>query len=107
LTENEAIAQGHRVSIGRFPFRALGKAVSMAETEGMVKIIGNKEGKLLGVHILGVESSNLIGEAIIAIDKGLTVKDIAESVHPHPTLTEALQEAAEAFLKKAIHVANK
>ena len=107
LTEKEAIAQGHKVLVGRFPFRALGKAVSMAETEGMVKIVGDDNGKLLGVHILGVDSPNLIGEAILAIDKGLSVTDVAESVHPHPTLTEAMQEATENFYKKAIHTVNK
>jgi dihydrolipoamide dehydrogenase len=107
LTEKEAIAQGYKVLIGRFPFRALGKAVSMAETEGMVKIVGDENDKLLGVHILGAESSNLIGEAILAIDRGLTVTDVAESIHPHPTLTEAMQEAAENLYKKAIHTVNK
>ena len=75
----------------------------MAETEGMVKIVGDGNGKLLGVHILGVESSNLIGEAVIAIDKGLTVDEVGESIHPHPTLTEALQEAAMAVRKCSIY----
>jgi dihydrolipoamide dehydrogenase len=107
LTEAEAIASGHKVRIGRFPFRALGKAISMGETEGFVKIIGAEDGKLLGVHILGAESPNLIGEAVIALDRGLDVEHIAGSIHPHPTLTEAMQEAAESFLNKAIHIANK
>ena len=78
----------------------------MGETEGMVKIIGDENGKLLGLHILGAESSSLIGEGILAIDKGLSVADIAESIHPHPTLTEILHEAAENFYKKAIHSVN-
>ncbi|UCD19179.1 MAG: dihydrolipoyl dehydrogenase [candidate division WOR-3 bacterium] len=107
LTETEAIASGRKVAVGRFPYRASGKAVSMGETEGMVKIIGDENGALLGIHILGAESPNLIGEAVVALDRGMNVADIAESVHPHPTLTEMIQEAAENFLKKAIHVANK
>ena len=107
LTEARAIEEGHKVKVGRFPYRALGKAISMGETEGMVKIVGSEDGKLLGVHILGAESPNLIGEAALALEHGLTVEQIAGTVHPHPTLTEAMQEAAENFLNKAIHVANK
>jgi len=107
MTEAEAITAGQKVKIGRFPYRALGKAISMGETEGFVKIIGNEHGKLLGVHILGAESPSLIGEAVIALDQGLDVEHIAGSIHPHPTLTEAMQEAAENFLNKAIHIANK
>jgi dihydrolipoamide dehydrogenase len=107
LTEKQATEQGHKVVVGRFPYRASGKAVSMGETEGFVKIVGDESGKLLGVHILGAESANLIGEGILAIDKGMKVSDIADSIHPHPTLTETIQEAAENFYKKAIHAANK
>jgi dihydrolipoamide dehydrogenase len=107
FTEKADIEEGHNVGIGRFPYRASGKAVSMGQTEGIVKIVGDDNGKLLGVHILGAESANLIGEAILTIDKGMKVADIAESIHPHPTLTELMQEAAENFYKKAIHTANK
>jgi dihydrolipoamide dehydrogenase len=107
LTEAQAVAAGHKVAIGRFPYRALGKAVSLGETEGMVKIIGDEDGKILGIHILGVQSPNLIGEAVLAVDRGLNIADIAGSIHPHPTLTEAMQEAAENFFKKAIHIVNK
>lgn len=107
LTEAEAAARGNRVAVGRFPYRASGKAVSMGETEGLVKIVGDESGRLLGVHILGAESPNLIAEAVLALDRHLTAADIAESVHPHPTLTEMIQEAADNFLKKAIHTANK
>jgi dihydrolipoamide dehydrogenase len=107
LTEKEATARGVKIKIGRFPYRASGKALSMGDTEGMVKIIGDDQGKLLGLHILGAESSSLIGEGILAIEKGMSVKDIAEALHPHPTLTEMLQETAENFYKKAIHIPNK
>jgi dihydrolipoamide dehydrogenase len=107
LTAKEAIDKGHKIIVGRFPYRASGKAVSMGEIEGFVKIVGDENGKVLGVHILGAESPNLIGEAILALDRGMKVSDIAESIHPHPTLTEMMQEAAENFYKKAIHTANK
>jgi len=107
LTEKQAVTKGVKIKIGRFPYRASGKALSMADTDGMVKIIGDEQGTLLGLHILGAESSSLIGEGVLAIEKKMTVKDIADTVHPHPTLTEILQEAAENFYKKAIHVPNK
>lgn len=107
ITEKEAIDKGIKVRIGRFPYRASGKALAMGEIEGLVKIVGDENGKLLGLHILGAESPSLIGEGILAIDKGLSVADIAGSIHPHPTLTEILHEAAENFYKKAIHVPNK
>jgi len=106
MTEKQAGTHGP-VRVGRFPYRASGKAVSMSETEGMVKIVGDADGKLLGIHILGAESSSLIGEGIIALDQGLSVADITASVHPHPTLTEMLHEAAENFYKKAIHTQNR
>lgn len=107
FTEKEAVAQGYKIRIGRFPYRASGKALSMGESEGFVKIIGDETGKLLGLHILGAEAPSLIGEGILALDKGMSVADLAETIHPHPTLSEAIQEAAENFYKKAIHVVNK
>ncbi len=107
LTEKEALAQGYKVKTGKFPYRASGKALSMGETEGFVKIVGEENGALLGLHILGAESSSLIGEGIIALDKGMSVADLTASIHPHPTLTEIIHEAAENFYKKAIHISNK
>ncbi|MEO0182140.1 MAG: dihydrolipoyl dehydrogenase [candidate division WOR-3 bacterium] len=106
LTEKEALEQGLKVKIGRFPYRASGKALSMLETEGMVKIVATEEGKILGIHILGAESPSLIGEAVLALEQGLKVNDLAEIIHPHPTLTEAIGEAAENFYNKAIHILN-
>ncbi|MEO0185658.1 MAG: dihydrolipoyl dehydrogenase [candidate division WOR-3 bacterium] len=106
LTEKEAIEKGFKIKIGKFPYRACGKALSMLETEGMVKIVAEEDGKILGVHILGAESPSLIGEGILALDKNLKVNDIAEIIHPHPTLCEIIGEAAENFYKKAIHIIN-
>jgi dihydrolipoamide dehydrogenase len=107
LTEKLALDKGYKVKVGRFPYRASGKALAMGESQGLVKIVGDENGKLLGLHILGAESSSLIAEGIIAIDKGLLVSDLTESIHPHPSLTEIIHEAAENFYKKAIHVVNK
>ncbi|MEO0216589.1 MAG: dihydrolipoyl dehydrogenase [candidate division WOR-3 bacterium] len=106
LTEKEAIEKGFKVKIGRFPYRASGKALSMLESEGMVKIVAEEDGKILGVHILGAESPSLIGEGILALDKQLKVSDLAEIIHPHPTLSEIIGEAAENFYRKAIHIIN-
>ncbi len=106
LTEKEAVERGYKIKIGRFPYRASGKALSMLETEGIVKIIAEEEGKILGVHILGVESPSLIGEGIVAVDMELKVSELAELIHPHPTLCEIIGESAENFYKKAIHILN-
>ncbi|MGQ9702743.1 MAG: dihydrolipoyl dehydrogenase [bacterium] len=106
LTEKEAVAQGYKIKIGRFPYRASGKALSMCETEGIAKIIAEENGRVLGIHILGAESPSLIGEGILAVDKNLKVGDIAEIIHPHPTLSEIIGETAENFYKKAIHILN-
>lgn len=105
LTEAEAKAKGLDVKVGVFPFAANGRALSVAEPDGMVKMIGDgKTGRLLGVHIVGAEASNLISECALAIEMGASVEDLALTVHPHPTLPETLMEAAEATLGHAIHI---
>lgn len=105
LSESEAKAKGLEVSVGVFPFGANGRALSVNETDGMVKMIGDKKsGKLLGVHIVGPEASNLIAEATLALEMGAHVEDLALTVHAHPTLPETLMEAAEATLGHAIHI---
>lgn len=107
-TEEQLRQQGANIRIGRFPFAASGKAAAMAEHAGLVKIIGDADsGKLLAMHILGPEAPSLIGEGVLAIERGMKVSDIAEAVHPHPTLSEAVMEAAENFFGKAIHIVNK
>jgi dihydrolipoamide dehydrogenase len=108
LTEAEARAKNIDVRVGTFPLAANGRALSMAEPEGLVKVIGDgKTGRLLGVHIVGVEASNLISEAALAIEMGASVEDLALTVHPHPTVPESLMEAAEAALGHAIHIYQK
>ncbi len=108
-TEAEAKAKGHNdLKIGKFPFAANGRAVSMQETEGFVKIIADaKTHIVLGVHIVGPEASNLISEAALAIEMGARIEDMALTIHPHPTLGETMMEAAEATLGHAIHVIQK
>ncbi|MCB0410887.1 MAG: dihydrolipoyl dehydrogenase [Bdellovibrionales bacterium] len=106
MTEEEAKANGYKdLKIGKFPFAANGRAVSMMETEGFVKMIADaKTHVLLGVHIVGPEASNLISEAALAIEMGARLEDLALTIHPHPTLGETMMEAAEATLGHAIHV---
>ncbi len=105
LTEAEARAKGHEVQLGVFPFAANGRALSVHETDGFVKLVGDaRTGRLLGAHIVGVEASNLISECALALEMGARVEDLALTVHPHPTLSEAIMEAGEAALGHAIHV---
>ncbi len=108
-TEEECKAHGHAdLKIGRFPFAANGRAVSLMETDGFVKIIADaKTHIVLGVHIVGPEASNLISEAALAIEMGARLEDIALTIHPHPTLGETMMEAAEAAMGHAIHIIQK
>ncbi|MGE0528864.1 MAG: FAD-dependent oxidoreductase, partial [Bdellovibrionales bacterium] len=108
-TEAECRAHGHTdLKIGKFPFGANGRAVSMIETDGFVKIIADaKTHVVLGVHIVGPEASNLISEAALAIEMGARLEDLALTIHPHPTLGETMMEAAEAALGHAIHIIQK
>ncbi|MFN7262425.1 MAG: dihydrolipoyl dehydrogenase [Pseudobdellovibrionaceae bacterium] len=108
MMESEAKAKGYQVMVGKFPFAANGRAVSLMETEGFVKMIADQKTHiLLGVHIVGPEASNLISEAVLAIEMGARIEDLALSIHPHPTLGETMMEAAEATLGHAIHIIQK
>jgi dihydrolipoamide dehydrogenase len=109
LMESECKARGYTdLKIGKFPFAANGRAVSMIETDGLVKMIADaKTDIVLGIHICGPEASNLISEAALAIEMGARLQDIALTIHPHPTLGETMMEAAEATLGHAIHIIQK
>lgn len=108
LTEQEAKEQKLELKIGRFPFRASGRARTMGMMDGLAKVMADKTtGKVLGVHIIGPKASDLIAEATLAINLGATVEDIAESIHAHPTLSEAVMEAALNAEGHAIHILNK
>lgn len=105
LTEAEGKAKGFDVSVGTFPFAANGRALSMGEPEGFVKLVGDKNtGRLLGAHMVGPEVSNFVSELALAIEMGAMVEDVALTVHPHPTLSETVMEAAEVLLGHAIHI---
>ncbi|HMR79521.1 MAG TPA: dihydrolipoyl dehydrogenase [Polyangiaceae bacterium] len=108
MTDVEAKEQGYDVAIGKFPFAALGRAMSIRETDGFVKLVTDrKTGRILGVHIVGPNASDLISEAALALEMVATAEDMALTVRPHPTLGESLMEAAAASLGHAIHVVNR
>jgi dihydrolipoamide dehydrogenase len=108
LTEDEAKAKGHTVKVGKFPFAALGRALSVNDTEGFVKVVADgKTGELLGLHIVGNGAGDLISEGALAIEMGAVADDLRLTIHPHPTLSEAVMEAAAASLGEAIHVINR
>ena len=105
LTEERAKTEGYKVKIGKFPFRALGKSLADGNHDGFVKIIyDDKYGELLGCHIIGHNASNLISEISIARTLETTYHEVLQTVHPHPTLSEAIHEATAAALKEAIHI---
>ena len=107
LSEEEAKAAGYTIKIGKFPLMASGRARTMNETDGLIKLIGDaKTDALLGMHIVAPQAESLIGEGVIALEMGATVEDIGLSIHPHPTLTESIMDAAEAMHGKAIHIPN-
>ena len=107
LSEEEAKAAGYEVRIGKFPLIASGRARTMNESDGLIKLVADAKTDLrLGMHIVAPQAESLIGEGVIALEMGATLEDIGLSIHPHPTLTESLMEAAEAAHGKAIHIVN-
>jgi len=107
LSEEEAKREGHEVRIGKFPLIASGRARTMNESDGLIKLVGDaKSDLLLGMHIVAPQAESLIGEGVIALEMGATLEDIGLSIHPHPTLTESIMDAAEAAHGKAIHIVN-
>jgi len=105
LTEKAAKEKGLAYKVGKFPFTASGKAVASAESEGFVKVITDtKTGEIYGAHIIGSEATELIAEYVLAIEMEATVEEVHRTIHAHPTLSEALMEAAAASLGEAIHI---
>ncbi len=105
LTETQARADSRDVEIGRFPWAASGRAMTLARTEGMTKIIIDKKTqRVLGIGIVGAGAGELIGEAVIAIETGTVARDLADSIHAHPTLSETIMEAAESLIGQATHM---
>jgi dihydrolipoamide dehydrogenase len=104
-SEEELKAAGVAYNAGKFPFTANGRAKVNKTTEGFVKVLADAgTDRVLGVHIVGVDAGNLIAEAAVAMEFGASSEDIARTCHAHPTLTEAIKEAALAVEKRAIHM---
>jgi len=104
LTEKEARDQGLKVKVGRSYFKANARAKSLAEEEGLVKVVTNAEtDRILGVHILGVRASDMIAEAVVAMEFQASSEDIVRTCHAHPTLSEIFREAAMAVDRRSIH----
>jgi len=104
LSEEQAKERGE-IQVGRFPFRGNGKALVLNEVEGMVKVISDKKfGEVLGVHIIGPHATDLIAEAVLGMTMEMTAEELAGAIHPHPTVSEAIMEAAMAITGGAIHM---
>ena len=104
-SEEELKAAGIAYNVGKFPFTANGRAKVNRTTDGFVKILADKASdRVLGVHIVGADAGNLIAELAVAMEFGASSEDIARTCHAHPTLTEAVKEAALAVEKRAIHM---
>jgi dihydrolipoamide dehydrogenase len=108
ITADEAKQRGREVKVGKFPFSVLGRAIANADTDGFVKVVidaGSKE--VLGIHVVGNGASDIIAEAALAIEMGALADDLSLTIHAHPTLPEAIMEAAKASLGEAIHIQNR
>ena len=107
-TQSELEATGRKIRVGKFPMAALGRALTLGATEGLIKMIADAETDLvLAVHVVGPNASDMIGEACLALEMAAVVDDIALTVHPHPTFAELMLEAAEATHKRSIHILNR
>jgi dihydrolipoamide dehydrogenase len=112
-SEKEARDKGLDITVGKFPFAASGRAMAVGETDGFVKVIAERVGrdkkdyKIIGVHIVGPEASDLISEAALALEMDAYVEDVGLTVHPHPTLGETVMEAAKHAIGEAIHIMNR
>jgi dihydrolipoamide dehydrogenase len=108
LTAEEAKQRGREVKVGKFPFVALGRAIANADTDGFVKVVIDAASKeVLGIHVVGNGASDVIAEAALAIEMGALADDLSLTIHAHPTLPEAIMEAAKASLGEAIHIQNR
>jgi len=107
LTEQDARAKFGDVRTGKFPFSASSKSLIEDERDGFIKIVADRSGKVLGVHIVGSHATELIGEASLAVQNGLKVEDIIKTIHAHPTVHESMYEAAENVLKRSIAILNR
>jgi dihydrolipoamide dehydrogenase len=108
LQEQEAVAQGYKIKVGRFPWAANGRALTTMETDGFIKVVLDaNDDRVLGVTVIGPHASDLISEAALAVEMDAEAMDIGLTIHPHPTLGEAMMEAAKAALGQAVHIVNR
>jgi dihydrolipoamide dehydrogenase len=104
LTERAAKEKGLKFKVGKFPFLASGKAQAVGESEGFVKLlVGEKHGEILGAHIIGADATEMIAELGLAMTMEATYEELIATIHAHPTLSEAIHEAAHASQGHAIH----
>jgi len=103
ISEEEARKRGYKIAVGKFPFVANGKAITTGDTTGFVKVVVDREtNAILGIHILGLQATELITQASLAIRLGCTINELNRIIYPHPTLSEAIWEAAQDVYQKAI-----
>lgn len=109
LTQEQALEAGYKeIKVGKFPFAALGRALSVNDTNGFCKVIADASNdEIIGLHIVGNGAADLISEGALAIEMGAVLHDLSLTIHPHPTLSEAVTEAAAAALGEAIHIVNR
>jgi len=108
ISADEAEKLGRKIKVGKFPFAALGRAIANADTDGFVKVVIDATTKeVLGIHVVGNGASDIIAEAALAIEMGALADDLSLTIHAHPTLSEAIMEAAKASLGEAIHIMNR
>src|SRR2546423_2447079 len=105
LSEAQARAAGGEPRVGSFPFAALGRAMVLGETDGLVKVVADQEGYVVGVTIMGLRATDLIAEGVLAVHQGVTAAELTHAVHAHPTLPEAIAEAALDVDGRAVHIA--
>jgi dihydrolipoamide dehydrogenase len=107
LQEHEARAAGYEIKVGKVPFAAIGRALTTGHTDGFMKVILDAaDDRVLGITIVGDHASDLISEAVLAVEMDASAQDIGLTIHPHPTLSEGVMEAAKAALGEAIHIVN-
>ncbi|MGD9558326.1 MAG: dihydrolipoyl dehydrogenase, partial [Mangrovibacterium sp.] len=105
LTEKKAVDAGYQVKVGKFPYSASGKASAAGQKDGFVKLIfDSKYGELLGAHLIGANVTEMIAELVVAKKLEITGHELIKSIHPHPTMSEAIMEAAAAAYDEVIHL---
>jgi dihydrolipoamide dehydrogenase len=108
LTEEQAKQKGLEIRVGKFPFSALGRAMAVAETDGFIKVVADKNShEVLGIHIVGPSATDLISEGALALEMHAFLEDIGLTIHPHPTLGEGMMEASLHALGQAAHIMNR